>query len=245
MNNELGIPARTPNELQGVSFNRQIEVNANILQYVGCFGAVYSPVNFIPEDIKNKVATKDSMMSIAVVFAAAIVLSIVIAILSVVQLSSAKGEYETASAKEASLRPIEQQYNDLIETKNQVGTYLLIQNTVNTNNNRLHGVLDEIKERCPDSFKIDSISTTDAGGTINATTSDKISSVAALVIRLNLIEDIKNVTISSSITKTEDSVTKKRQYTYTISFEYMTNYEMMDTIVKDYFSDILADKEGD
>lgn len=243
MNNELGIPARTPNELLGVSFNRQIEVNANILQYVGCFGAVYSPVNFIPDDIKNKVATKDSLMSIAIVFAASIILCIVISIFSLIQVSSAKNEYDTTSAKEVSLRPIETKYNELVETKNQVGTYLLIQNTVNTNNNRLHDILDQIKERCPDNFKIDSINTTDTGGTINGTSSDKISSVAALVIRLNLIEDIKNVTISSSITKTEDGLTKKRQYKYTIAFDYMTNYEMMDTLVKDYFGDILADKE--
>ena len=69
MANELGIPTRTPSELQGVQFNRQIEVNVNILQYVGCFGAVYSPVNFIPEDIKNKTATRESIKGIAAVFA--------------------------------------------------------------------------------------------------------------------------------------------------------------------------------
>lgn len=246
MNNELGVPARTPNELTGVSFNRQIEVNANILQYVGCFGAVYSPVNFIPDDIKNKVATKDSVMSIAVVFVAAIVLCVAVSVFSFIQLGSAEDTYEAANAKALSLAPIEQRYNELQQTRAQVGVYRLIENTVNTNNNRLHEVLDDIQEGCPKSFSINGITTTDEGGTINCVSTDKLSSVAALVIRLNLIRDIKNVTISSSISKGEDTVTKKRQYVYTISFDYITNVEQMDSVELEYLHDILqVEKEAE
>lgn len=246
MNNELGIPARTPNELVGVSFNRQIEVNANILQYVGCFGAVYSPVNFIPDDIKNKVATKDSVMSIAAVFVAAIIVCVAVSVYSIVQLGSAEDAYEAANAKALSMEPVEQRYNELQQTRKRVGTYRLIENTVNTSNNRLHKVLDDIKEGCPDSFNIDSITATDDGGTLNCTSTDKLSSVSALVIRLNLLQDIKNVTISSSISKSEDDVTKKRQYKYTISFDYVSNIEQMDTVELEYLGDILlADEEAE
>ncbi len=245
MNNELGIPASTPNELTGVSFNRQIEVNANILQYVGCFGAVYSPVNFIPDDIKNKVATKDSVMSIAVVFVAAIVLCVAVSVFSFIQLGSAEDTYDAAKAKELSLAPIEQRYNELQQTRAQVGVYRLIENTVNTNNNRLHQVLEDIRQGCPDSFSINSVATTEDGGTINCVSTDKLSSVAALVIRLNLIRDIKNVTIASSISKGEDMVTKKRQYIYTISFDYITNVEQMDSVELEYLGDILqVEKEA-
>lgn len=245
MNNELGVPASTPNELTGVSFNRQIEVNANILQYVGCFGAVYSPVNFIPDDIKNKVATKDSVMSIAVVFVASIVLCVAVSVFSFIQLGSAEDTYEAAKAKELSLAPIEQRYNELQQTRAQVGVYRLIENTVNTNNNRLHQVLEDIRQGCPDSFSINSVATTETGGTINCVSTDKLSSVAALVIRLNLIRDIKNVTIASSISKGEDMVTKKRQYIYTISFDYITNVEQMDSVELEYLGDILqVEKEA-
>lgn len=244
MNNELGIPARTPNELTGVLFNRQIEVNANILQYVGCFGAVYSPVDFIPEDIKNKVATKDSVLGIAAVFAAAIVICIGISIFSIVKLNSAENAYEAANAKVLSMEPIEAKYNDLQQTRQQVGTYCKIEGLVDTNNNRLHGVLDDIKEGCPDSFVIDSITSTDEGGTVNCTSNDKLSSVAALVIRLNLIQDIKNVKISSSITKAEDSATKKRQYKYSISFDYLTDNERRDAVELEYLGDILMSEEA-
>lgn len=243
MNNELGIPARTPNELIGVSFNRQIEVNANILQYVGCFGAVYSPVNFIPDEIKNKVATKDSVMSIAAVFVAAIILCVAVSLFSVIQLNSASSRYDTAHAKELSLLPVEAKYKELEETRKKVATYFLIKNRVNTNNDQLHKVLDDIKEGCPESFCIDSISVTDEGGTVSCTSQDKLSSVSALVIRLNLLQEIKNVTISSSIAKTENEVTKKRQYKYTISFEYVEAEEKLDTAELEYLEDILMVNE--
>ncbi len=243
MNNELDVPAVTPNELQGVQFNRQIEVNANILQYVGCFGAVYSPVNFIPEEIKNKVATKDSLMSIALIFAASIVVCVVMVAFSIISLSAAKSENEAAKSRLNSLRPIEVKYNDLVDRKNKIATYLMVKNAVNTNNNRLHTILDDIKERCPKDFRIDSINMGSTGGTISCTTNDKLSSVAALVIRLNLISDIQNVDISSAITKTEDKVTQKRQYTYNIKFDYISNYDQMDPMDKDYFGDSLYDTD--
>lgn len=237
INNELGIPARTPNELLGVAFNRQIEVNANILQYVGCFGAVYSPVNFIPEEIKNKTATKDSIMSIALVFAASIVLCVVLSVFSVIRLSAAEDEYETAHAKAVALQPIEDRYKELEKTRQQIKTYKRIEFAVDTYNNELKDILEYVKEICPDSFRIDSINTNDEGGTINCTSQDRLSSVAALVIRLNLCTDIKNVNITSAITKAEDDVTKKRQYTYTITFDYVTHEESMDTVEAEYLLD--------
>lgn len=246
MNNELGIPARTPNELAGVSFNRQIEVNANILQYVGCFGAVYSPVNFIPDEIKNKVATKDSVMSIAAVFVAAIVLCVGVSLFSVIQLNTASGRYDAAHTKELSLLPVEQKYKELEETRKRVATYFVIKNRVNTSNNQLHKVLDDIKAGCPRSFSIDSFSVNEEGGTVSCTSKAKLSSVSALVIRLNLLQGIKNVKISSSIAKAQDDVTKERQYKYTISFDYIDDLEMMDTVELEYLGDILlGNKEAE
>ncbi len=233
INNELGIPARTPNELLGVSFNRQIEVNANILQYVGCFGAVYSPVNFIPDEIKNKVATKDSVMSIAIVFAAAIILCLVLSAYSIIALNGASDEYAAAESKVNSLKPIEAKFNTLDATRKRLKTYTDMTFVVDTNNNRLHKVLDTLKESVPENFRIDSINTTDEGGTINCTSNDRLSSVAALVVRMNLCTDIQHVTISSAIAKAEDEVTKKRQYTYTISFDYVTAKEQMDETDKE------------
>ena len=228
MNNELGIPARTPTDLVGVTFNRQIEVNNNILQYIGCFGAVFNPVNFVPDDIKNKTATKDSILSIAIVFAASFLLCAVLAIFSIVRVMGAEDAFNVAHTKAVSMQPIEDRYNDLFGTLKKVCTFQDIRFTVDTNNNRLHSVLEYIKEACPDSFRIDSVSTSETGGTINCTTSDRFSSVSAVLMRMNLCTDIRNVTISSGISKSEDAVTKKRKYVYTITYEYVPHTDTLD-----------------
>lgn len=234
MNNELGIPARTPTDLAGVAFNRQIEVNNNILQYIGCFGAVFNPVNFVPDDIKNKTATKDSIMSIAVVFAASFLLCAVLAVFSFIRVMGAEDAFNTAHAKAVSMQPIEDRYNDLFNTLNKVCTFQDIQFAVDTNNNRLHSVLEYIKDACPESFRIDSVSTSETGGTINCTTSDRFSSVSAVLMRMNLCTDIRNVTISSGITKSEDTVTKKRKYVYTITYEYVPHIDTLNESDKSY-----------
>ena len=241
MANELGIPTRTPSELQGVQFNRQIEVNVNILQYVGCFGAVYSPVNFIPEDIKNKTATRESIKGIAAVFAAALVVSVVMVVFSLIASGTSKSAYDSAVTKEKALQPVQAQYDSLQNDMQRILTYLKMEGITDTNNNKLHAILEQIKETCPKGFTINAVNATDTGGTISCVSNDKkLSSVSALVIRLNLITNIKNVKISSAISKTEDGVTKQRQYTYTITYDYLSFRESRDSNEIDFFGDKLT-----
>lgn len=247
MANELGIPTRTPSELQGVQFNRQIEVNVNILQYVGCFGAVYSPVNFIPEDIKNKTATRESIKGIAAVFAASIIVCIVMVAFSMIVAGTAKSSYEQSAQKERALQPVQAQYDNLQNDMKRILTYMKMEGVTDTNNNKLHAILEQIKETCPKDFVVNVISANNKGGTISCTSTDKkLSSVSALVIRLNLITSIKNVKISSAIVKDEDGVTKKQQYKYTITFDYLSFRESRDSNEIDFFGDelTLGDEEA-
>lgn len=247
MANELGIPTRTPSELQGVQFNRQIEVNVNILQYVGCFGAVYSPINFIPEDIKNKTATRESIKGIAAVFAASIIVCIVMVAFSMIVAGTAKSSYEQSAQKERALQPVQAQYDNLQNDMKRILTYMKMEGITDTNNNKLHAILEQVKETCPKDFTISAVNVTNKGGTISCVSTDKkLSSVSALVIRLNLITNIKNVKISSSIIKDEDGVTKKQQYKYTISFDYLSFRESRDSNEIDFFGDelTLGDEEA-
>ena len=66
--------------------------------------------------------------------------------------------------------------------------------------------------------------------------------VAAVIIRLNLCTDIRNVMVSSAITETKDELTKKRQYSYTITFDYVPHWDTMDSVTKGYRE--MLDKEG-
>ena len=242
MTNELGVPTSTPNELSGVLFNRQIEVNANILQYVGCFGAVYSPVNFIPEDIKNRAATRDSLRTITIGLIAVAAVCVIVSAISFIRLGTAYSAYKTAHDKVVSMQPIKAKNNELLETKEQVRIYSYLDDITNTSNNSLHAILDDVKARVPDSFVIRSINSNDSSAVINCVSTDKLSSVAALLMRLSLVENIQNVRITSSIAKSEDATTMKRQYEYTVEYDYVSDYEKKDTFFKEYIEDVYAEE---
>ena len=54
LSNELGIQTHTPEELAGVRFNRKVNINAYILQYINCFGAVFDSVHFVSNAVRQK-----------------------------------------------------------------------------------------------------------------------------------------------------------------------------------------------
>ena len=222
LNTELGIHTSTPKDLQGVKFAKKIVLNRSILQYVGCFGATFEPVGFIPKDMILKSKSKSSTFSMLVVFGAAVVLAIGLAVLSILQVVSVNNTKTELESKIASLKPIEDRYNQLVDIEDQYAIYESVENTVETANNDLHTIIDEIAEKCPKNFLINAITTTEAGVTINATTKDKLSGIAALKMKLDTIEKIDGVAIKT-ITATENEQTKEREYAYSISCSYTKN----------------------
>ena len=86
-------------------------------------------------------------------------------------------------------------------------------------NNHFHALLKSMEAQCPKSFKIQSITSDEAKVTINAISTDKLLSLSALQIQLEKIDGISSVKIDS-ITETNEALTKKKQYSYTITFAY-------------------------
>ena len=71
LSNELGIQTHTPEELAGVRFNRKVNINAYILQYINCFGAVFDSVHFVSNAVRQKEEKKGSMTGAVLILQAA------------------------------------------------------------------------------------------------------------------------------------------------------------------------------
>lgn len=221
LSNELGIPTETPTELAGVRFNRKVNTNAYILQYINCFGAVFEPVNFVSRSVAQREEKKGSLTGSILIFAGCILLSIVVCGFSVFQLFVTKDENERLNSRVAAIKPIQNEYDSLMEIE---GNYLLaaaMEAVTNTHNSDFHQLLKEIESLVPSSFRIQSITSDEKHVTINAESADKLLSLAALQIQLNKIEKISNVKIESVTQKTE-SMTKQKVYAYNLSFDYTT-----------------------
>lgn len=219
LSNELGIPTHTPSELAGVRFNRRVNINAYILQYVNCFGAVFNPVNFVAKAITQREEKKGSLTGAVLVFGGCLLISVLLAGFSVLQLMQAKDNNETWTSRCDAMSPVQNEYASLLDIEVNRKMIDVIDLVTVTNNNHFHDLLKKMEAQCPKTFKIQSFSSDEKKVTVNAISTDKLLSLSALQIQLNKIDGIEDVKIDS-ITETNEAMTKRKQYSYTITFEY-------------------------
>lgn len=219
LSNELGISTHTPKELAGIRFNRRVNINAYILQYINCFGAVFDPVNFVAKAIAEREEKKGSLTGAVIAFVGCAFLSILLAGFSVFQLVQSKSDNETWTSRCEAMSPIQSEYESLLEIELNRKMIDVVDLIPKTNNNRFHDLLKKIEARCPNTFKIQSFSSDEDKVTVNAVSTDKLLSLSALQIQLNKVDGIQNVKIDS-ITETSEAMTNRKQYSYTITFEY-------------------------
>ena len=219
MSNELGIPTFTPKEIDGIRFNRSVNVNAYILQYINCFGGVFEPVNFISREISQRAKKKGSLTGALLVFAGCLLLSLVVAGFSLMQLWMTKDENERLSSRVKAMSPIQDEFNSLTAIESNRALISLVNLQTETNNNKFHDLLNEIEGYVPKTFKVQNVTSDEQHVTMNAVSTDKLLSLSALIMQLNKIQSITNVKLDS-ITLKKEEMTKQRQYTYILQFDY-------------------------
>ena len=222
--NELGLPTSTPQELYGVRFNRNVTINAYILQYLSCFGAVFEPVNFVPRAVSRKNKEKGSMTGAVLIFIGCLLLTVAVNGFSVLQLITTRDENETLQSRVTAMSPIQDEYDSLTMIEIDRTLVDAVDKHITTNNNNFHNLLKEIESRVPKSFTVQSISSDEQHVDISATSTDKLLSLSALQIQLNKIDGIENVKLDS-ITESTEAMTKQKQYTYNLSFDYVVEID--------------------
>ncbi len=243
LSNELMIQTYTPDELAGVTFNRKININAYILQYISCFGSVFEPVNFESKAIARKAQRKGSLTVAVLLFVLFLVASVSLGGFSILTLKQAQSENSTWSNRYNAMSPIQTEYDELTSVEDNYALLDDMEDAVTTNNNGFHDLLKEIESLCPKTFKIQSFSSDETSVTVNAVSTDKLLSLSALQIQLNKIEGIENVKLDA-ITETNEALTKKKQYSYTMTFDYTVEVEEEETDTTDTTDSSSTDDES-
>lgn len=228
LSNELSVEVTTPTELEGVRFNKKIVIDAAILQYLNCFGSVFSPLNFIPKSMALRNARKGSMTGALAIFAGLVLVSLVLSGFSIIELMTASSNHDELQARKNALAPVEDQYNELTDVENQYNIMSNIKTYTNSNNNHFHELIDKLSEMVPKSFKIQSIQSDEDAVTMSASCNDRLSSLSLTQIQMNKVDNIKDVTIKE-VAETEDENTGRRQYNYTLTFKYKNINAITDT----------------
>ena len=219
LSNELEMEVTMPESLDGVRFNREIEVDSAILQYINCFGAVFSPVRFMTKEEAIRLSKKGTMIGPVMIFSGLMLGSLILAILSIVQVSVATVNRDRLLSRYKALAPVANQYESLMRVEDNYKLSQEIEKMVTTNNNNFHKLMDKLSTMVPETFRIQSIQSDEESVTISAVSTDRLSSLSALQIQLNQMEEIDDVYINE-ISETEEAGTGKRQYTYTLTFMY-------------------------
>ena len=220
--NEVGIPVSKPEKLVGIRFNRKVSMDAALLQYINCFGAVFKPVRFIPREIARKEAKKGALTGAILIFIGLFLLSGVLAGLSVFQVLMATEERDIARERHDAMASVQTEFTELTQIVTDYGMYKMVKAGIDTHGNHFHALLDRISDLCPKSFKIQSIVADEMKVTISAVSVDRLSSLSKLQMQLNKIENIQNVTIAQ-ISESTEALTKKKQYVYTLEFSYISS----------------------
>ena len=228
LSSELSVEVTTPTELEGVRFNKKIVIDAAILQYLNCFGSVFSPLNFVPKSMALRNARKGSLTGALAIFAGLVLVSLVLSGFSIIELMTASGNHDELQARKNALAPVEDQYNELTDVENQYNIMSNIKTYTNSNNNHFHELIDKLSEMVPKSFKIQSIQSDEDAVTMSASCNDRLSSLSLTQIQMNKVDNIKDVTIKE-VAETEDENTGRRQYNYTLTFKYKNVNAITDT----------------
>jgi type IV pilus assembly protein PilM len=228
LSSELSVEVTTPTELEGVRFNKKIVIDAAILQYLNCFGSVFSPLNFVPKSMALRNARKGSLTGALAIFAGLVLVSLVLSGFSIIELMTASGNHDELQARKNALAPVENQYNELMDVENQYNIMSNIKTYTNSNNNHFHELIDKLSEMVPKSFKIQSIQSDEDAVTMSASCNDRLSSLSLTQIQMNKVDNIKDVTIKE-VAETEDENTGRRRYNYTLTFKYKNVNAITDT----------------
>ena len=139
---------------------------------------------------------------------------------------SANDAYNDAETKLTALKPTQERYNQLMAIKSKTDISDAVKSFVNTKNNGLHSILDEVARKAPKDFYIRSVTTDDLGVSISCVTNDKSSSVAVLKMQLDTIQSISDVYVHEIQANVDESGKKQYQYSITFNYSGLTKYDI-------------------
>lgn len=219
LNDEIGIPVLTPGTLIGLKFDKRAYIDADLLQYMNCFGSLYDSVNFMSPTVAEKAASKGAMTLSVLIFALSMVIALFLVLFSVLQLAVTKAERNRLATERDRLAPIEAEYNELMEIKTDSETAKALETLTDTQNNHFNDLVAVLRQMVPSTFTISGLSSSEESLEMNVVTTGEIKDIAALIIQIKQIPEVKDVHVDTIGTST-DAVTKKKNYTYVLNMNY-------------------------
>ncbi|MFT3983977.1 MAG: pilus assembly protein PilM [Lachnospiraceae bacterium] len=178
--------------------------------FIGCIGAALAPMDFIPDAYNEKKKRKakagtakgvqaggaDYTRIAAVVFVGCVLLSVVLAVVSLVPYLEAKAKYRELAGRESELAPVEKVYRESVYAKQYLNEVKTMYEVTRTQNDRLPEFFKELERVLPASVNTLSFSVEAEKVSLNMNVESK-EAAAKTIQELRTFQSLDTVTVTA------------------------------------------------
>lgn len=202
---ETGMAITKIDQLCSANFGKKTAAeDRNRTAYLSVIGATIAPIGFIPKDMIMNEAKKSSINNMVFIFSLSVFASVVMIVISFVNLGSAKSDKKELQSQISALLPVEDTYEQYNKVATQYQKMEDIYELTKSPNEGLNDLLSELEAKLPSSMTVASLSVSDVGISMNIKTDTKLA-VAEMLIQLRQIESIKDPIVESVAQQTDDN----------------------------------------
>lgn len=222
--NEMHIPVHRMEHLVNVSFPRHFSEGLyNQTEYIAVVGAAMAPVGFVAKDAAALVGRRENMQAIQLIFGLAVILSVAMIAISLLNYFREKRDNDDLLARKESMAYIEDVYNENEQIKGVDEQVTGIYEMTETHNEYLNSLVNALEEKLPKTMTVQYLESTQEGINMTIESEDDIS-IARMLMNL---EDIVNsdkqkvltdISIPSVVATEDDNGAVK--YDFSVSASY-------------------------
>ena len=197
----INVPVEALTDVSHYNIERDFK-DEYIGRYLSCLGAAIAPVGFVSEDANRKVQLvssnkeKETQTVCMLLFIGGIAIAVVLAVISIVNLSLAKKENEKLNNRIAELEPVKQIYQDYLQQQYTYDKLNYMYGSTVTPNENFITFLEEMEEKMPSSLNVQAMTASEEGISLSATVADK-KSAAMLIQQFRTFDSIADVSVTS------------------------------------------------
>lgn len=188
------------NEIAGIKIDKNLR-GESFGPYIGCIGATISPLGFMPEKAENAkkmevMPAEGNMQGLSVmILLGGILIAVVLALVSGIQLSSVRSENKRLNERITELTPVKQIYQAYLQQEYTTTKLRFFYDSTVVPNEELVAFIEEMEEKMPSSLNVQSFVADSEGVSMSLTVEDK-KSAAKLIGQFRTFESISEVTVS-------------------------------------------------
>ncbi len=196
----LGVETFIIQELEGFKLEKTFK-KESFGPYLTCIGAAIAPLGFVEKHVKKRIhiqltPSRDNMLGMSViVLIGGIIIAVVLAEISYLQLKEQKDKYESLYMRNEELAPLRDIYQEYLQQEYTTTKLRTFHNSTVMNNENLVDFIEEMEEKMPSSLNVQSLIGNNESVTLTLTVADK-KEAAKLIEQFRTFRIVSSVSVS-------------------------------------------------